>query len=245
MVQTIAVFASFAILAISAVAHVLPFNHLNADAKRTQDPCRICTDIIQRAENFFANQSITPSQLRRQLERECIQLSSTDGNEASAACIKMVQNNFEFIYYEVISQIPSKQICQDISQCPETTDTTPSWHVTTTVNPGLNFSTTPFSGNSTNQGWTTTTASGNSTQQQWNISTTAFPPTNQGWNFTIGSNMTATPSQQQWNVTSLPTATTTLSPTGNSTLSSTGNNTVANLLERLQSAKNVFVFTLN
>uniref|UniRef100_A0A914PYV3 Saposin B-type domain-containing protein n=1 Tax=Panagrolaimus davidi TaxID=227884 RepID=A0A914PYV3_9BILA len=232
MVQTITIFAFFAIFAIAAVAHVLPFNHLNADVKRTQDPCRICNDIIQRAENHFANQSITAPEFRRQLERECIQLSSTDGDEASVACIKMVQNNFEFIYYEVQSQIPSKQICQDISQCPETTDTTPSWNVTTTVNSGLNISTTPFFGNTT--------------QQQWNISTTAFPfnvTTNQGFNFTIGSNMTTTPSQQQWNVTSLPTATTTHSSTGN--LTDAGNNTVANLLERLQSAKNVFVFTLN
>uniref|UniRef100_A0A914QML7 Uncharacterized protein n=1 Tax=Panagrolaimus davidi TaxID=227884 RepID=A0A914QML7_9BILA len=168
MVQTITIFASFAIFAIASVAHVLPFKHSNADAKHTQDPSHICNDIIQSAENHFANQSFTSSQLRRQLEHECIQFSSTDGDEASVACIKMVQNNIEMIYNDVKSQIPSKQIC----------------HVTTTVNPERNFS-------------RTTAASGNTTQKQCNISTTAFPfnvTTNQGWNFTTtnitGSNMT-------------------------------------------------------
>uniref|UniRef100_A0AC35GUG3 Uncharacterized protein n=1 Tax=Panagrolaimus sp. PS1159 TaxID=55785 RepID=A0AC35GUG3_9BILA len=210
MVQTITIFVSFSILAIAAVAHVLPFKHSNADAKRTHDPIHICNDIIQSAENYFANQSFTSSQLRHQLEHECIQFSSTDGDEASVACIKMVQNNIEMIFNDVQSQIPSKQIC----------------HVTTSVNPERNF--------------TTTTAASKNT-----FLTTDFPfnvTTNQGWNFTTTniiteSNMTIIPSHQQWNFTSLPTAAT--------NVSSLGKNTFANLLEPLQSAKNVFVFTLN
>uniref|UniRef100_A0AC35GG04 Saposin B-type domain-containing protein n=1 Tax=Panagrolaimus sp. PS1159 TaxID=55785 RepID=A0AC35GG04_9BILA len=253
MVKQITVLAFFAIFVIVS-AHIVAYKPSAFAEKRLQDSCRTCEYIIRRAENHFANGSFTTNELLRQLERECIKLANTDGDEAAVACINMVQNNnIAVIYNDVQAHIPAKQVCQDINQCPHTSGATTSWNVTT-INPtqSWNVSTTALPGNSTGQtqgfNYTTTSFPGNmsTTGQQWNISTTAFPwnvtTSSQGWNFTTtGSFGNMTTSGHQWNVTALPT---TGAPTWNSTVP-TGNNTVANLLERLQSAKNVFVFTLN
>uniref|UniRef100_A0AC34GC59 Saposin B-type domain-containing protein n=1 Tax=Panagrolaimus sp. ES5 TaxID=591445 RepID=A0AC34GC59_9BILA len=90
MVQQIIILAIFAIFAIAA-ARIVPYKHFVAEAKRPQDPCRICDHVIRRAE---ANGNITTSaHLLRQLERECIKLANTDGDDAAISCITMVQTN--------------------------------------------------------------------------------------------------------------------------------------------------------
>jgi hypothetical protein len=85
---------------------------------RPHDPCRTCEFIIGRAEFHIHNGNVPDEKrLLRELEHECIQLAHTEGDQASVACLNIIQKDIDMIYNDIKSGKHPRQICEDMGEC--------------------------------------------------------------------------------------------------------------------------------
>uniref|UniRef100_A0AC34FE05 Saposin B-type domain-containing protein n=1 Tax=Panagrolaimus sp. ES5 TaxID=591445 RepID=A0AC34FE05_9BILA len=85
---------------------------------RPHDPCRTCEFIIGRAEHHIHNRNVTDEKrLLRELEHECIQLAHSEGDQASVACLNLIQKDIDLIFNDINAGKRPRQICEDMGEC--------------------------------------------------------------------------------------------------------------------------------
>jgi hypothetical protein len=86
--------------------------------QRPHDPCRTCDIVLNIARHHFHNNITDKAALQAQLLLECQHLAQFEGQEASAHCTQIVNNNMDKIYSDLSTGVSARQTCIDIRECP-------------------------------------------------------------------------------------------------------------------------------
>jgi uncharacterized protein (DUF2141 family) len=95
--------------------------------QRPHDPCRTCEIIVNIARHHFNHTVYTKPDLLAQLLVECQHLAQFEGQEASAHCTQIVNQNIDKIFQDMTTPgYSARHTCEDIKECPPRTTMMPA-----------------------------------------------------------------------------------------------------------------------
>jgi hypothetical protein len=95
--------------------------------QRPHDPCRTCELVVNIARHHFHNNITDKAALQAQLLLECTNIAQFEGQEASAHCTQIVNQNIDKIFQDMTTPgYSARHTCEDIKECPPRTTMMPA-----------------------------------------------------------------------------------------------------------------------